>query len=137
MGEKDRVMDQNKTSPHFKNNDSEYLDQLKKNIGAESYKICVEQETEPPYVGEYDQHWIKGTYHCKVCGAKLFSSDDKYDAACGWPAFSKPDKDAVNIEYKPDNSISPFSGKLRTLEIICKVCGSHLGHSMGDGPKEF
>ncbi len=69
----------------------------------------------------------KGIYACAACGNELFSSDAKFDSGTGWPSFSE----AIlkNIELKQDKSL----GAKRT-EVICKKCGSHLGHAFDDSP---
>lgn len=64
-------------------------------------------------------------------GKPLFSSTDKFDAGCGWPAFSKP-IDTLEIIEKLDRSII---GRDRT-EVRSADADSHLGHVFEDGPKE-
>lgn len=74
---------------------------------------------------------------CTACGATLFSSDTKFDSGTGWPSFGKPEN-LENVELKDDNSSlgdEPTSG-MRRVEVICKNCGSHLGHVFDDGPTE-
>ena len=115
----------------MKNQDPEYLKQLKKEIGTESYNVCVNRGTERPHTGEYDQHFEKGDYNCKVCGVKLFESSQKFDAGCGWPAFAKS-ATKETIEYKVDDSLW-----MRRVETLCKKCGSHLGHVFDDGPAKM
>ncbi len=66
-----------------------------------------------------------------VSGKPLFSSTDKFDAGCGWPAFSKP-IDTLEIIEKLDRSII---GRDRT-EVRSADADSHLGHVFEDGPKE-
>ena len=67
-------------------------------------------------------------YVCAACGNELFSSDTKFDSGTGWPSFwESVSKDSV--ELKADNN----HGMHRT-EVICKKCGSHLGHVFDDGP---
>lgn len=40
-----------------------------------------------PFTGEYLKLNDKGIYCCVVCGDEIFSSENKYDSGCGWPAF--------------------------------------------------
>ena len=37
------------------------------------YYVTREEGTEKPFTGEYDKHYIKGTYICSNCGLALFS----------------------------------------------------------------
>lgn len=93
------------------------------------YFVTREKGTEPPFTGEYWNFFEKGTYSCVCCGAKLFESDSKFESSCGWPSFFDTNyKD--NVVFQQDNS----HGLLRT-EVLCKVCGAHLGHIFDDGPK--
>lgn len=89
-----------------------------------------EKGTETPYSGRYVYFDKKGTYHCSVCGQELFSSDSKFDAHCGWPSFDRV-VNSKNVQLKEDSSF----GMVRT-EVLCKNCGSHLGHLFNDGPTE-
>ena len=102
----------------------------KDKMSPEQFAVCRESSTERPFTGKYWDEKKPGMYYCSACGAKLFSSDTKYDSGSGWPSFyDVADKNAV--ELKRDIS----HGMIRT-EVICKKCGAHLGHVFDDGPKE-
>lgn len=98
----------------------------KKKLTAEQYNVLREKGTEAPFTGKYVFKHDKGIYVCVACGAKLFSNDAKFESKepglTGWPSFDKAEN-LKNIELKEDDSL----GTKRT-EVICKNCGSHLGH---------
>ncbi len=100
----------------------------KQKLTPEEYRVTRLKGTELPFTGEYLHNKKTGDYHCKCCGALLFASDAKFDSGCGWPSFSAQ-SDAQNVIYETDHSL----GMTRT-EILCKSCGSHLGHVFDDGP---
>ena len=101
-----------------------------KKLTPEQYRIMREKGTETPFSGRYWNSKEKGMYQCTACGAELFSSDTKFDSDTGWPSFTEP-ANQENIELREDNS----RGMHRT-EVVCKHCGSHLGHVFDDGPKK-
>jgi peptide-methionine (R)-S-oxide reductase len=100
----------------------------KKKLSEGQYKVLREKATEAAYTGKYNLHFEDGSYVCGACATPLFSSENKYDAGCGWPSFHEPIASHL-IETKKDSS----QDKERT-EILCKNCGSHLGHVFNDGP---
>lgn len=102
----------------------------KKRLTVEQYRILREKGTEPAFSGEYVDNHEKGMYECVACGAMLFSSDTKFDSGTGWPSFDRP-QNLENVELKDDNSQG-----MHRVEVICKNCGSHLGHVFDDGPTE-
>lgn len=102
----------------------------KEEMSDELRHVAREGGTEAPFTGKYWNSHEKGMYYCAVCGAELFSSDTKFESGTGWPSFTEP-ANLANIELKKDLS----HGMIRT-EVICKNCGSHLGHVFDDGPKE-
>ncbi|MFZ2231546.1 MAG: peptide-methionine (R)-S-oxide reductase MsrB, partial [Lactococcus raffinolactis] len=97
----------------------------------EEYAVTQESATERAFTGKYDDWWQDGIFVDVVSGKPLFSSTDKYDAGCGWPAFTQP-IDALEIIEKLDRSII---GMPRT-EVRSADADSHLGHVFEDGPKE-
>lgn len=99
-------------------------------LDPELYRVAREKGTEAPFIGKYVHSKEKGIYKCAVCGNEIFSSDTKFDSGTGWPSFTEP-ANLKNIELKED-----LSGGMRRTEVICKNCGSHLGHVFDDGPKE-
>lgn len=105
-------------------------EELKKELPEDVYRVAREKGTEAPFTGEFVNHHENGFYTCAVCGAKLFSSKAKFDSGTGWPSFDEP-MNLENVELKKDES----AGMVRT-EVICKNCGSHLGHVFDDGPSE-
>lgn len=85
----------------------------------EEERVIVHKGTEAPFSGDYDNFYSEGTYVCRRCEQPLFTSQSKFDAGCGWPAFDEFIGDSVELRPDPDGS--------RT-EIVCKQCGGHLGH---------
>jgi peptide methionine sulfoxide reductase msrA/msrB len=91
----------------------------------EEERVIVHKATESPFVGKYVNHWKSGTYVCKRCGAPLYRSKHKFEGHCGWPSFDDEIPGAVRRIPDPDG--------LRT-EIVCALCGAHLGHVfIGEG----
>ncbi len=86
-----------------------------------------EKGTEAPFTGKYWNEHREGMYRCRACGQELFSSDAKFDSGTGWPSFTDP-VNLKNVELKEDRR----DAMVRT-EVVCKRCGSHLGHVFDDG----
>ena len=100
----------------------------KKKLTPEQFRVLREKGTEAPFSGKYDNFFDKGMYKCACCDAVLFSSDTKFDSGCGWPAFFAAHKDSIITK-------DDFSHGMHRIEVMCKRCGSHLGHVFDDGPK--
>ena len=92
------------------------------------YQITQLSLTEPPFSGEYDNFFEEGVYVDVVDGEILFSSEDKFDSGCGWPAFSKPISEDVITKNRD------FSHGSTRIEVRSAKSNSHLGHLFNDGP---
>ncbi|KAF0721099.1 hypothetical protein AaE_010173, partial [Aphanomyces astaci] len=51
------------------------------------FRILRLKDTEYPGTGAFNKHTDKGVYTCGGCGTPLYTSEHKFDAGCGWPAF--------------------------------------------------
>ena len=88
----------------------------------EQHRVSQEGATESPFRNEFWDQFEKGIYVDVVTGEPLFSSADKFESGCGWPAFSKPIEEPAVVEL-PDDS----HGMHRT-EVRSRAGDSHLGH---------
>jgi len=94
----------------------------------EQYAVLREKGTEHPFTGEHLHEKRDGMFSCAACGADLFPSTAKFESGTGWPSFTQP-AHRENVDLHEDRS----HGMIRT-EVLCKRCGSHLGHVFPDGP---
>jgi methionine-R-sulfoxide reductase len=105
-------------------------EELKNKLTPEQYRILRQRGTEAPYTGKLLRNEEKGTYVCPVCESELFDSSTKYESHIpgleGWPSFADVAKSGA-VKLLDDNSL----GMHRT-EVVCAVCGSHLGHLFDD-----
>lgn len=83
--------------------------------------------TEQPFTGVYDDFFETGLYVDIVNGEPLFTSMDKFNSGCGWPAFSKPVPEAVTEK-------TDITHDMVRTEVRSKNADSHLGHVFEDGP---
>ena len=90
-----------------------------KQLTPEEKQVIVNKGTEMSFTGKYYAFWEKGTYVCKRCSAKLYRSENKFEANCGWPSFDEEIPGAVKRLTDPDG---------QRTEIQCVNCGAHLGH---------
>jgi peptide-methionine (R)-S-oxide reductase len=100
-----------------------------KGAEAVAYQVTRHAATERSFTGKYEAHRADGSYHCICCDAKLFDSDTKFNAHCGWPSFSKAVTGAIQ-------EITDHSLGMRRVETVCAQCGAHLGHVFDDGPTD-
>jgi peptide-methionine (R)-S-oxide reductase len=105
-------------------------DEWRQKLTPEQYRVLREKGTETPGTGALLHNDKTGDYTCAACGTVLFKSDSKYESNVpgleGWPSFSEVAA-SDTVELKDDNTL----GMHRT-EVICKTCGSHLGHIFDD-----
>lgn len=104
--------------------------ELKERIGQLSYEVTQHAATERAFTGKYDAHFEEGIYVDIVSGEALFSSTDKYNSGCGWPAFSQPIENRMVTNHQDD------SFGMRRIEVKSRQADSHLGHVFNDGPKD-
>ncbi len=103
-------------------------DELKQKLTPIEYHVTQENGTEAPYSNEYDNSFEQGIYTDVVSGKPLFSSKDKYNSGCGWPAFTKPIIGQAVYEK------SDQSHQMNRVEVRSTSADSHLGHVFDDGP---
>ena len=124
-------------------------EELKKKLTPQQYHVTQEQGTERAFSGELAAPHCtvnlgnkspgakptNGTekasptvYTCIICSNELFSSANKFDSGCGWPAFNKSISDSA-VAYFKDTS-----HQMIRIETTCGNCGAHLGHVFDDGP---
>ena len=96
----------------------------------EQFRVTQDSGTEAPYTGKFDEHFEDGLYVDIVSGEPLFSSKDKFNSGCGWPAFAKSLDENVN-EIR-DSSHGMIHTEVRSVH-----GDSHLGHVFNDGPREM
>lgn len=102
----------------------------KKRLSPEQYRVLRQKGTEAPFSGDFLYNKDNGMYNCAACGAKLFSSDAKFDSGTGWPSFYDVFS-ANTVKLSEDRS----SG-MRRVEVTCAHCGGHLGHVFNDAPEQ-
>ena len=98
-------------------------------LSVEQYAVTQENGTEYPFQNEFWNQFEKGIYVDIVSGEPLFSSADKFESSCGWPAFSKPIEEPVLIELEDTSH-----GMVRT-EVRSRAGNSHLGHVFENDPE--
>jgi len=92
------------------------------------YQVLREAGTERAFTGKYVDEHSAGTYRCAACEAELFDASTKFESGSGWPSFyAAKSQDAVEL------IVDRSHGMVRT-EVLCRRCGSHLGHLFPDGP---
>jgi peptide-methionine (R)-S-oxide reductase len=97
-------------------------------LGPERYAVLREASTERPFSSPLLNEHRRGFFDCAACALPVFSSATKFESGTGWPSFWKPLANAVVT--RSDRSLL-----MERTEVLCRRCGSHLGHVFDDGPK--
>jgi len=85
----------------------------------QSSSYCHSVPCTRPFTGEYNSHNEEGSYRCVVCGNRIFSSEDKFNAHCGWPSFKDVvSKDSVTLA----DDTSHGEGLFRNLHVLFCNC---------------
>ena len=101
---------------------------IREKLTDEQYRVTQQSDTEFPFENEYWDTFEKGIYVDIVTGEPLFSSADKFESSCGWPAFSKPIEEPAILRFN-DNSYG-----LKRVEVRSRAGDSHLGHVFNGDP---
>ena len=102
---------------------------IRDKLTAEQYRVTQESGTERAFTGEFWDKFEKGIYVDVVTGEPLFSSTDKYESGCGWPAFTKPIEEPAVVE------LEDLSHGMRRTEVRSRAGDSHLGHVFNGDPE--
>lgn len=100
-------------------------------LGPDAYRVLRQSGTEAPGSSPYahPSAGSDGVYRCAGCDAELFHAQDQFDSGTGWPSFTDVvRRDAVQVH-------TDFTMLLPRREARCAICGGHLGHVFGDGPR--
>ena len=87
------------------------------------YRSTREKVADEPFAGDFERHEEEGIYHC-ACGTPLFHSDYKLESESGRPSFSRAVEPAVVVT----DLGSDWSREHDRIELLCGICGGHLGH---------
>lgn len=110
--------------------DKVQLEKQKATLTNEERQVTQNGTTERAFTGKYDNFFKDGIYVDVVSGEPLFTSRDKYDSGCGWPAFTHTLAPENVVEHN-DNSFG-----MKRVEVKSKLAELHLGHVFPDGPKD-
>ena len=98
-------------------------------LTAEQYDVTQKSGTEYPFRNKFWNQFEKGIYVDIVTGEPLFSSSDKFESSCGWPAFSKTIEEPSIVEL-----VDTSHGMVRT-EVRSRAGNTHLGHMFENDPE--
>ena len=102
---------------------------IRDKLTEEQSRVTQENGTERPFSNEFWDQLEKGIYVDIVTGEPLFSSTDKFESGCGWPAFTKPIEEPAVVE------LEDLSHGMRRTEVRSRAGDSHLGHLFTGDPE--
>jgi len=102
---------------------------IRDKLTEQQYHVTQENGTEAAFQNEFWNQFEKGIYVDVVTGEPLFSSTDKFESGCGWPAFSKP------IEGPSIIALEDYSHGMYRIEVRSRAGNSHLGHVFTNDPE--
>ena len=102
---------------------------IREKLTDEQYYVTQEGGTEYAFENEFWNQFEKGIYVDVVTGEPLFSSTDKYESSCGWPAFTKPIEEPSIVE------LEDLSYGMYRIEVRSRAGNSHLGHVFENDPE--
>ena len=102
---------------------------IREKLTDEQYYVTQEGGTEYAFENEFWNQFEKGIYVDVVTGEPLFSSTDKYESSCGWPAFTKPIEEPSIVE------LEDLSYGMYRVEVRSRTGNSHLGHVFENDPE--
>ena len=70
---------------------------IQSKLNPQAFAVTQESATEQPFSHPYDKLFDEGIYVDAASGEPLFSSEDKFDSGCGWPAFAKPEDGRAHV----------------------------------------
>lgn len=100
----------------------------RKLLSPQQYAVLREEDTERAWSSPLNKEKRTGTFTCAGCDLPVFASATKFESGTGWPSFSTPIKNGVELG-------KDWSFGLLRDEVHCRRCGGHLGHLFNDGPK--
>ena len=102
-------------------------DQWRRRLTPQQFRVLREAATERAFTSPLNDEHRRGTFLCAGCELPVYRSQDKFDSGTGWPSFTRPIAGAVRT--RSDNVLL-----VTRTEVVCRRCGSHLGHVFEDGP---
>ncbi|KAF0684846.1 Aste57867_23191 [Aphanomyces stellatus] len=92
-------------------------------LSKEQFRVLREKGTEEANTGVYNKHFEAGVYTCVGCDAPLYTSVQKFNSGCGWPAFFDAIPGAIKAQVEDE-----YDDDDNCMEIVCARCDGHMGH---------